>query len=97
MALYCHFCHTHTHIYLILSETNKKTKGDMEDLRREVGTLKIKCDLDSKEMNSLRNKQGQLRKKIVTADQEVVNKTTQYETLLHTLKEEKKKHHAESK
>lgn len=74
-----------------------KNKTNEENQRREIGVLKTKLELQAKDMTTLRSNSERFRKKFLGAEQEVVNKTTQYETLLHTLKEEKKKHHAEGK
>jgi chaperonin cofactor prefoldin len=74
----------------------EKCKSECDTLRRDMGVLKLKSDLTAKEVCTLQDKQSHFRKKIASAEAEAQEKTSKYDKLLGQLKEEKKKHHAES-
>ena len=80
-----------------IKKVKENSKFEMETIRKESNKLKLKYDLNVKENCHLHDKQEQLRKKLIISEQELINKSQQYDSLLHTLKEEKRKHHAASK
>lgn len=74
----------------------RKARQEIELRKKEGSQIRLKFDMSSKELTSMREKEDQYRKKVAAAEQEAANKTHQYEVLLQNLKDEKKRHHAEA-